>query len=98
MIPRFAPLAEHVPKSATVGYLLDESHTDPAMHHPHARFALAQFALAPRIVVHSTNCSLVIFDSDRVDATPNIAESRNWTLVANLDNGVRLYRNAEAER
>ena len=53
---------------------------------------LAQYTLSPRRVAGNAASPWVIIDSDRPEIVPEIAASARWTLVADLRNGVRLYR------
>ena len=92
MIPRFQPLAQWLPDTATTGYLLDGEHAGAGPIDSEARIRLAQYTLSPRLIRRTTACPLVIVDSDRPETPPNIAQVRGWTLVADLHNGVRLYR------
>ncbi len=92
MVPRFEPLAQWLPDAVTTGYLLDSENTGAGPIHPEARIRLAQYALSPRLICRTTDCPLVIVDSDRPEKPPKIAQARGWTLVADLHNGVRLYR------
>ena len=92
MIPRFEPLAQWLPEEAEAGYLLDEENADLKTHAPASRRSLALYTLSPRIIRPTTDCPLVIVDSDRPETPPKIAGQQGWTLVADLHNGVRLYR------
>ena len=87
---RFEPLQRLVPKDAAIGLLVDERYADPKLFHPVGRLWLARYALAPRQVDWLTDHALVIVDSG-VPAPPP-AKSRGWILVADLHNGVRLFR------
>ncbi|MGO8690770.1 MAG: hypothetical protein ACLQLG_14195 [Thermoguttaceae bacterium] len=91
---RFEPLQRLVPKNAAIGLLVDERYADPKLFHPVGRLWLARYALAPRPVDWSTDHALVIVDSG-VSAPPP-AKSRGWILVADLHNGVRLFRTCSA--
>jgi hypothetical protein len=97
MIPRFEPLKQWLPENSTTGYLLDEENADLETHNPGSRLSLALYTLSPRIVLQTTACPLVIVDADRPETPPKIAQQRGWTLVADLHNGVRLYRTQRTE-
>jgi len=92
MIPRFEPLGQWLPEATSTGYLLDEENADMQTHFPGSRFPLARYALSPRMIRRTTDCPLVIVDADRPETPPKIARQQGWTLVADLHNGVRLYR------
>jgi hypothetical protein len=92
MIPRFEPLGQWLPNATGAGYLLDEEHADLQTHNPGSRLSLALYTLSPRMIRQTTACPLVIVDADRPDTPPKIAREQGWTLVADLHNGVRLYR------
>jgi hypothetical protein len=95
-VPRFAPLTGYLPDKGTIGYVLDTEHADVLRYHPDARYALAQYCLAPHLIARTADYPLVIVDSDDADAPPGIASERRWALVADLHNGVRLYRTERA--
>jgi hypothetical protein len=97
-VPRFAPLAAYLPAKATIGYMLDADHADVQRRHPDARYALAQYCLAPRLIARTADFPLVIVDSDDAESPPGIAQERGWTIVADLHNGVRLYRTERARQ
>jgi hypothetical protein len=88
---RFEPLRASLPAGSVTGYILDTAHADPDRLHPDARFALAQYALAPRLVERSARHPLVIVDGDGPRPPPE-SLTGDWTLVTDLGNGVRLYR------
>jgi hypothetical protein len=89
---RFEPLGPLLPAQGVTGFIIDAAHTDREVPHPDARLFLAQYALAPRLLECSARHPLVIVDSDQPDALPEIAARGNWTLVAALPSGVKLFR------
>ena len=89
---RTAPAARA--QNAAIGLLVDERYADPKLFHPVGRLWLARYALARGPVDWSTDHALVIVDSG-VSAPPP-AKSRGWILVADLHNGVRLFRTCSA--
>jgi len=97
LVARFEAIKAHVREQTSLGYLSDARHLDPRRSALLKRLSLAQFALAPRIVERTTNREFVIFDSDRPEATPDIATLEGWKLVADLQNGVKLFRTARHE-
>ena len=91
-VGRYEPLGEFLPVDSEVGFVIDESHAREELIHPHARLAIAQYALSPRRVASNAVSHWVIVDSDCPEAVPDVAVSRRWKQVADLRNGVRLYR------
>ena len=96
MIPRFAPLAQWLPEDAEASYLLDEENADLKTHAPAARRALALLTCAVA-ADHPADNGLPSGDrsTDRPETPPKIAGQQGWALVADLHNGVRLYRTRE---
>ena len=91
-LARYEPLRGLMPEMAVTGFLADERHIDPALMHPDGRRFLAQYALSPRRLGDCKASEWVIVDSDHPEIPPEIATSSHWTLMADLRNGVRLYR------
>jgi hypothetical protein len=91
-VARFEPLRPMLPEGSVTGFVLDREHAAPHPPHPEARFALAQYALCPRVVEELPLHELVIVDSDAPATPPAVARQCGWDLVADLGNGVRLYR------
>jgi hypothetical protein len=89
---RFEPLAALLPPGQVTGYLFDEAHANLGLMHPDNRFYLAQYALVPHLVDRTPAHRLVIVDSDSPTATPEMALREHWTLVADLRQGVKLFR------
>lgn len=89
---RYELLREFLPADGEVRFVIDEAHASEKLLHPHARLAIAQYALSPRCVVSKTASPWVIIDSDCPQVVPDIALSQHWKQVADLRNGVRLYR------
>ena len=56
------------------------------------RLFLAQYALSPQRLASCVASRWVIVESDCPETVPEIAASAHWTLLADLHNGVRLYR------
>ena len=96
-VARYEPLRPLVPATAVTGFLADQRHIDAAIMHPKGRLYLAQYALAPRRLADCTASRLVIVESDCPEIAPEIATSAHWTLLADLRNGVRLYRTGVKE-
>jgi hypothetical protein len=91
VIARFEPLRRLLPEGVVTGFVVDERHADVTLVPAAERFRLAQYALSPRLVEDSPDHALVVVDAD-VPTTPEVARARGWTLVADLHNGVRLFR------
>jgi hypothetical protein len=98
-LARFASLRQPLATEAsrgyplgTLGYLADAEHLGDGAVDPDTRFYLLQYALAPQVVERNTRHHLVVFDSDAADATPEIAAQERWTLIAEADEGLKLFR------
>lgn len=91
-VARFEALKPLVRATPSLGYLSQAQNLDPKHPDPAKRLYLVQFALAPRLVEQRTDREWVIFDSDELAAAPEIATREGWTLVADLHNGVKLFR------
>jgi hypothetical protein len=96
ILARFEPLEELLPKDAAIGFLVDERYADPKVFLPAGRLWLASYVLSPRGVNSWTDQALVIVDSGMPAPLPEAARSRGWILVADLHNGVRLFRTRRA--
>ena len=81
VIARFEPLRRLLPEGAVTGFVGDSVE----------RFSWPSTALSPRVVERSSDHALVVVDADAL-ALPEAAAARGWTLVADLHNGVRLFR------
>lgn len=96
---RFAEIAGALPASGQVGYLGDPAlggdtpreRNDRALAH-FRRYLLAQYALAPVVLVESTEPDLVIgnFDAASVPAAPD-----GFELARDFGDGVVLYRRVD---
>jgi hypothetical protein len=96
-VARFEALKPFAERSPSLGYLTVSQHLDPQRSDLVQRLYLAQFALAPHVIERRIDRDLVIFDSDRPEVTPQIAEREGWILVADLHNGVKLFRTGRQE-
>lgn len=91
---RFAAIRADLPAHGTVGYLGDPAPTGPtprdsvaaALHH-FRRYLLAQYALAPLVVVETPGPELVVGNFDTTAAAPAGME-----LVRDFGGGLVLYR------
>lgn len=95
-VTRYEPLQPWLPKGEVAGFVFDQPHSTQRLH-PGARLLLAQYAVSPRRLAENARSPWVVVDSDSPDVVPDIATSARWTLVADLRNGVRLYRTERKE-
>jgi hypothetical protein len=91
-VARYEALAPLLPREAVTGFVLDESHVDTKRLHPGARLFLAQYAVSPRRLTQEAAARWVVVDSDHPELVPDVAAKSHWILLADLRNGVRLYR------
>jgi len=84
---RFAQLKTDLPARGVVGYISDETDVNERTK----KYYLAQYALAPLIVVNNTNQPLVIGDFNKEES----AGSENLVLLKRFENGVVLFRQPE---
>ena len=96
-VARYEPLRSLVPATGVTGFFADERHIDSEIMHPDGRRFLAQYALSPHRLTKGSAARWVIVESDCPAITPKIATSAHWTLLADLRNGVRLYRTGVKE-
>jgi hypothetical protein len=97
LITKYEPLRPFLPKGEVMRFLIDENHWDSKLMHPNGRLFLAQYAISPHLLNFDAASSWVIVDSDCPGSVPDIATSAHWTLVADIRNGVRLYRTDKRE-
>jgi hypothetical protein len=97
ILARFEPLQRLIPDDAVLGFFVDERYADPKLFLPAGRLWLACYLLSPRTLDWSTDHALVIVDSGVPAPPPEMAQSKGWTLVADLHNGVRLFRTRAAQ-
>jgi hypothetical protein len=96
-ITKYEPLRPFLPKGEVIRFLIDENHLDPKLMHPNGRLFLAQYAISPQLLNFDATSRWVIVESDCPESVPDIATSAHWTLVADIRNGVRLYRTDKRE-
>jgi hypothetical protein len=84
---RFASLKTDLPAHGVVGYTSDETDVNERTK----KYYLAQYALAPLIVVNNTDQTLVIGDFNKEEA----AVIGNLVLLKRFENGVVLFRQPE---
>jgi hypothetical protein len=90
-LARCRRLAPHLPRKGRIGYIAapDELQARAPLHG--GRLTLLQHALAPRMIQRFSGQSLVIFDCDVPTALPAPDQSRDWRLVVDLDDGLKLF-------
>jgi hypothetical protein len=84
---RFAQLKNDLPARGVVGYISDETDVNERTK----KYYLAQYALAPLIVVNNTDQTLVIGDFNKEES----AVTGNLVLLKRFENGVVLFRQPE---
>ena len=80
---RFAQLKADLPARGVIGYVSDETEVNERTK----KYYLAQYALAPLIVVNDTNQPLVVGDFNGDES----AVSGNLVLLKRFENGVVLF-------
>jgi hypothetical protein len=91
-VAKYEPLRALIPTDEAAQFVVDEGRADLTALHRDARLYLAQYALSPRRLGRDVGSRWVVVDSDSADTPPGIATSAYWSLIADLHNGVRLYR------
>jgi hypothetical protein len=89
---RFAALAGRVPASAELGYFTD---LDPAQPAYAPAFLSAQYAVAPRALVFvdgQTHPDWAVGNFSKPADFAAIGEARGYAMIADLRNGVILFR------
>jgi hypothetical protein len=84
---RFDGLRKMLPPFGTVGYI---SGCQGDGQNCLARFYVAQYAIAPAILVKSTDCQFVVANFDNSAKRPDWNEM-NLTLIEDFRNGVMLF-------
>jgi hypothetical protein len=87
---RFAGLSDVLPPGGVAGYLTSTKHNS----NPDRSHALAQYVLAPCLIVLGVEQPLVLVDYGSDEETPPTLAGR--PLLRELPNGVRLYGTEEA--
>jgi hypothetical protein len=91
-IAKYAPLRPLLPRDEPTRFVVDADHLNNARMHPEGRLYLAQFAVSPRLLGDCRLSRWVVVESDSPETPAEIAARSHWTPVADLCNGVRLYR------
>ena len=89
---RFEGLKKILPTHGVVGYLSHRQAQDIRFDTETAEFYLTQYALAPLIVIYSSERAFVLgnFGASRVD--PEIFTDHNLMQLRDFGNGVMLFR------
>jgi hypothetical protein len=94
---RFAPLESKVPANAELGYFTD---LDPSQSAYTPAFLAAQYAVAPRIlsfVDAKTTPEWAVGNFSKPQDYVSAGEAHGYSLVADLGNGVVLFRRKDRQ-
>lgn len=94
-IAKYETLKPYLSPQQPVGYLPDVSRMDLRALPLTGRLSLAQYALSPPIIEPLRDQPLILFESDDPQAMPDLAVEGRWTLVADLHNGLKLFRTVQ---
>jgi hypothetical protein len=90
---RFAQLRRALPKSGTVGYVTDGPLVRPLGDgRVHSIFQIAQYCLAPLIVVNSTEPEIIVGDFSSMESGAKAISSQHLAVVRWFEQGVCLLR------
>jgi hypothetical protein len=95
---RFAPLDERVPASAELGYFTDLIDSQPAYG---PAFLAAQYAVAPRVLVlvdRQARPEWAVGNFSQPADFSAAGEARGYAMIADLGNGVILFRRKSPSR
>jgi hypothetical protein len=96
LVEHFQQLHSHLPPAGRVGYLAVNNGDRPRVLEG-GRLAVAQYALAPRIVDRFCDQPVVILDADDPADLPELLSGQEWRLAADLPGGLKIYRTQENE-
>jgi hypothetical protein len=96
-VARCHRLEPHLPAAGPIGYRAPPARAEAHSPVKGDRLQLMRYALAPRIVEQFWDHQLVIFDADDPALSPSPKESRGWRVVADLGDGMKVYRTAGDE-
>jgi hypothetical protein len=96
LLEHFQQLDSHLPPAGRIGYLSARNGDRPRILEG-GRLAIAQYALAPRIVDCFCDQPVVILDGDDPAELPELQQAQGWRLTADLPGGLKLYRTREEE-
>ncbi|MBL8236892.1 MAG: hypothetical protein JNM66_05705 [Bryobacterales bacterium] len=88
---RFAPLRAMLPAKGVIGYMTDAD-TPASDTNAQAEYHLAQYALAPVLVVRSSEQRFVVGNFHRAVTTGSLRD-RGFKLVREFGNGIALLEN-----
>jgi hypothetical protein len=91
-LSRCRRLEPHLPANGAIGYRAPPTREQTFPPVKGDRLQLMRYALAPRIVEQFWDHQLVIFDADDPALSPSPKESRGWRVVADLGDGMKVYR------
>lgn len=92
---RFTALRAILPAKGIIGYLTDPD-TPPGDTNAQAEYRLAQYALAPLLVVNSPNQKFVVGNFHRAVTTGSLRD-RGYKLVREFGNGIALLENEKGQ-
>ncbi len=96
-LTRCRRLESHLPAKGAIGYRAPPASEQARSPVKGDRLQLMRYALAPRIVEQFWDHQLVIFDTDDPALSPSPKESCRWRVVADLEDGIKVYRTAGDE-
>lgn len=94
-IEKYSAAGPFLTSGQPVGYLPDPAHMDLDLMPLTGRLSLAQYSLSPPVVGPLADQSLMLFESDDPRGMPDPETVRAWTLVVDLQNGLKLFRRRE---
>jgi len=101
MIPRFSPLMPWLSGEKSASFLeIDNLGHSVVPFGNDQRLRVVQYILSPVLIRRTEqdpDCPLVIVDSDDGNVFQELASERGWTILVDLGNGVRLFRQAKGE-
>ena len=90
---RFTELRKVLPERGTIGYLADGPLDRPLGDGTvESVFDIAQYCLAPLILVHSTQPDLIVGDFSTPEAGAQIVSAQHLVVIRQFQNGVYLLR------
>jgi len=93
---RFAELREVLPLRGTIGYVTDGPVFRPLGDgREHSIFQVAQYCLAPLIVVNSTEPEIIVGDFSSMESGAEVMAAQHLVVTRRFENGVCLLRKGE---
>jgi hypothetical protein len=96
LVEHFQQLDPHLPAAGRIGYLASRNADRPRILEG-GRLAVAQYALAPRLVDHFCDQPMVILDGEDPAEFDNLLREKEWRLAVDLPGGLKLYCLREEE-